>query len=713
MSSPPGSSTPPPAAATSARSGSAHITSNRSGRPTARSTRAAQEGPRRGAITSVAFTLAGIAVTNVVLALVGSVVVGYSLDQAVSAYVVPQTIIGGSCAASGTLIAWQRPRNPVGWLLLSAGLLQTLTAATAPWLDLGSRQGWPLPVLQALATTDAYAWTWAVSLCIPLALLLFPDGTLPSQRWRPVVWVIVASSLLFAFGLGGESAVVVAERGAPAGWRVPNYTDLAPLWIGAEIIGLAVNAVVIASLVLRYRRGTPLLRRQLLWLLLAVVIFALVVPPAQVFGRGPILLFLTLALVPVAIMVAVLRHQLLDIDLVVRRSVVYGVLSLGIAAVYVALTALPGLAFGSRIPVDLAVALTIIAAVAFQPLRRRLDALADRWVFGARVDRYQLLTAFGAGLEQTLDLHDLLPTLADTVRRGLAASWVRVTLPDASSAAGEPTGLAALSVPLERGEETVGQIECGPKDGGYEPADVELLTTLAGQAATAIANVQLTAQLAERLHELARSRTRIITAQDTERRRIERDLHDGAQQHVVALITKLRLARNQLGRGERSAEDVLGELQTDARDLLADLRDLAHGIHPPVLTDRGLVAAVEARADRLPLDVAVHADPALREQRLRSDVEVAAYFTVCEALTNIVKHAHTSQAQIALSTTDGHLQIVVCDQGIGFTGANGSGHGLTNLRDRVEAVGGSLHVEAHPGTGTCVRVELPVGAPDG
>ena len=271
---------------------------------------------------------------------------------------------------------------------------------------------------------------------------------------------------------------------------------------------------------------------------------------------------------------------------------------------------------------------------------------------------------------------------------------------------------------LRRGGETVGRIDCGPKDGGpavggYEPADAELLTTLAGQAATAIANVELTAQLAERLHELARSRSRIVTAQDSERRRIERDLHDGAQQHVVALITKLRLARNQLGRGERSAEDVLGELQRDARELLADLRDLAHGIHPPVLSDRGLVAAVEARADRLPLDVAVHADPALREQRLGSDVEVAAYFTVCEALTNIVKHAHTDQAQIALTQANDHLTIVVRDEGVGFASANGSGHGLTNLRDRVEALGGSLHVEGHPGTGTSVRAELPVGAPDG
>lgn len=664
---------------------------------------------QRRPATAVAVALFGLAVADVAAVVVGSAVGGYRFDELVASYVFPQSVIGASCAASGGLIAWQRRRNPVGWLLLVAGCLQTTTAATAVWLDLGAQLSWSLPILQTLATVSVYSWPWGVGLCIPLALLLFPDGGLPSRRWRPLVWLIIADGVLFALALGGAREATLI---APTWLTISNYSALEPLWLAVKVSNLAVNIVVIASLVLRYRRGTQRLRQQLLWLLLAVVAFTAAVVPQPLFGTGPILLYLTVALIPLAIMIAVLRYRLLDIDLVVRRSVVYGLLSLGIALIYVGLAALPGLAFGSQIPVELAVVLTIVAAVAFQPLRRRLDTLADHWVFGARVNRYQLLTTFGAGLEQTLDLHQLLPELADSVRRGLAASWVRVTLPDTSSTAGKPAGPVELSVPLERGGATIGQIECGPKDGGYEPADVELLTTLARQAATAIANVQLTAELAERLHELARSRARIVTAQDTERRRIERDLHDGAQQHVVALITKLRLARNQLGRGERSTDEVLGELQIDARDLLVDLRDLAHGIHPPVLSDRGLVAAVEARADRLPMDVTVHADPALREQRLSSDIEGAAYFTVCEALTNIVKHAHTNQAQITLTTGNGHLKIVISDAGIGIDDVNGSGHGLINLRDRVEALGGSLHVERHPGTGTCVRAELPIRASD-
>lgn len=658
--------------------------------------------------TVVPFGLFGLAAVCAAAAVTGAIVAGYDLDEAIQGFLLPQAVIGASFAVSGVLIAWQRPGNPVGWLVLSAGCVQTATAAAVPWLDFGAREGWPEVVLRSIATVYAYAWPWGISLFVPLALLLFPNGTLPGRRWRPVVWLVAAGSLLFVAALGGEGARLKTSL-AQAWIEVPGYDHLDTLWLVAKIVNVAINAVVLASLVVRYRGGDRVLRQQVRWLLLAALLSAVALVPQPLFGVGSVLLFLALAFIPVAIMFAVLRYRLFDIDLVVRRSLVYGVLSLGITAVYAALAAAPGLTLGNRIPVELAVTLTIVAAVAFAPMRRRLDALADRWVFGPRVNRYQLLTAFGAGLEQTLDLRDLLPQLAATVRRGLAASWVRVSLPGTAAVAGKPDGRAALDVPLKRNGETVGHIECGAKDGGYDPDDVQLLATLAGQAATAIANVQLTAELAQRLDELSRSRARIVAAQDSERRRIERDLHDGAQQHVVALLTKLRLVRNQLARGEGSAAEALDELQADARDLLGDLRDLAHGIHPPVLSDRGLVAAVEARADRLPLDILVEAEPALRERRFGAATEAAAYFVVCEALTNVVKHAGTEAVRIALAVADGHLEIVVHDDGIGFPSTATAGHGLTNLRDRIETLDGTMHIEGRAGAGTRLRAQIPIG----
>ncbi len=179
---------------------------------------------------------------------------------------------------------------------------------------------------------------------------------------------------------------------------------------------------------------------------------------------------------------------------------------------------------------------------------------------------------------------------------------------------------------------------------------------------------------------------------------------------MVALITKIRLARNELRRGERPADALLADVQADATELLADLRELVHGIHPPVLSDRGLVAAIETRADRLPVAIEVRAEPELRERRFGEDVEGAAYFVVCEALTNVVKHAAASAATVELSASNGHLSIVVDDDGTGAHPAAADGHGLTNLRDRVEALGGALRVDARPGAGTRVAVELPVGA---
>ncbi|HEY5878856.1 MAG TPA: histidine kinase [Nakamurella sp.] len=439
--------------------------------------------------------------------------------------------------------------------------------------------------------------------------------------------------------------------------------------------------------------------------------------------------------IPVSIVIGVLRYRLYDIDVIVRRSVVYGALTFGIALAYIGLAVAPGLALGDQIPVQLAVVLTILAAIAFHPLRRRLEHLADRWVFGERVNRYRLLTEFGAGLEHTIAVPDLLPRLARTVQDGLSAPWVRVSVsgvPDA--VAGPAGGEVGLAVPMESrrlpgavsadrpegdvsdgdipgppGRLELGRIECGARPDGYDEQDRELLATLAGQAAAAIANVRLSAELAERLAELDRSRARIVTAADAERRRIERDIHDGVQQQVVALMMKIRLARNQVGRGDRSADDALAELGVDILDLLADLRELAHGIHPPVLSDGGLVAAVEARTARLPFTVRVSAGPGLREHRFADDVEGAAYYVVCEALTNVAKHAGGTDTEVGLTNGSGELAVVVTDRGRGFVTAGRHGAGLTNLKDRVEALGGRFTVASAPGRGTSVSAHLPVG----
>ena len=199
-------------------------------------------------------------------------------------------------------------------------------------------------------------------------------------------------------------------------------------------------------------------------------------------------------------------------------------------------------------------------------------------------------------------------------------------------------------------------------------------------------------------------------AQDDERRRIERDLHDGIQQNVVALIAGLRLARNRLERGELDAVELVG-LQDQARETLVDLREIAHGIHPPVLGDNGLVAAVESRVARFPLPLEVVATPSLRRARFAPELEATAYYVVSESLANVTKHAHAASARVALSNGDGSLRVVVTDDGRGFDpSTTPSQGGLTNIRDRVAAAGGGLTVMSNP-RGTVVTVDLPVKTP--
>lgn len=588
-------------------------------------------------------------------------------------------------------------------------------------------------------------WLWAVNLAHQYTYLLtavatgvllasYPDGVVERrwQRWvvQSMWWMLALPPLLLVTRPDLVISTYFLDSLPPRPVSSPFAVEwLAPVGWPLQLLfaSYALPLLGVLVLLVRYweadREHRPRMRLLVYSMAAAVPIFVVVaamvvlgVPEESYWFLG--MFFIPIALmIPISIVVGVLRYRLFDIDLVVRRSVVYGVLTVGIVAVYIGLAAAPGLALGDQVPVQLAVILTVLAAVAFHPLRRRLETLADRWVFGERINRYQLLTSFGASLEQTVDLADLLPRLAETVRRGLGAVWVRVSLrgeqpgswlAEPQGVAGSPVGVAEFTEELRHDDAVIGRIECGSSEGRYDQADRQLLATLSGQAATAIANVRLAAHLSEQLAELGRSRARIVAAQDTERRRIERDIHDGVQQEVVALIAKLRLARNRLGRGE-IPDALLSELQADAGELLTDLRELAHGIHPPVLSDGGLVAAVEARAGRLPVDVTVRADDALRARRLDADVEAAAYFVICEALTNVVKHANATEAVVSIAALNGHLSLLVRDDGAGQGAAVGNGQGLTNLRDRVEALGGRFRVDCRPAGGTSVSADLPVG----
>ena len=591
----------------------------------------------------------------------------------------------------------------------------------------------------AVAALGYHVASVATVIAFAHVLGLFPDGlvTLPSERRSLAALRVLVIFPPLAF-VTSPTILLPTYHDLPVVANPFHLAGSGPIGTIAEIgLGLVPVAFVVGVVLLvgRYRRGSRDARRRIRWLLV----------PALVAGFGAVLDLLlatqpytatqvlidaiwiaSLVALPVAIAIALLKPDLLDIDRVLRRSLVYGSLWTLIALVYVVAAAGLGMAAGQRLDISVAIVLTVVATLVFQPARRRLEWLADRWVFGARMDSAQLVTRLGSTLAETFDLDTLLPHIERTLEDGLGVVWARVRLDgesapvphrrDDSTANVEPE----LTVPINLGAETLGELQCGPRSNGapLTDDDRDLVITLARQAALAVRNVKLTAELADRLAEvrdqateLEQSRIRLVRAQETERRRIERNIHDGVQQDLVALLSHCGRIRNQLSHDPAAATDLLDQFQASLQRAIGDLRELAHGIHPTLLTDRGLLEAVEALAARSPIPVTVRADPSLRGLRFAEEVEGAGYFTVAEALTNVLKHAHAANTEVSLLRSNGWLRIEVHDDGTGFERTPSTGNGLANLAERLTALGGRLDVDS-TGTGTTVRATLSIAGSD-
>jgi signal transduction histidine kinase len=634
----------------------------------------------------------------------------------------------------GVLVTVRRPDNAVGPVLLVGGLAFAALQA-ANWyaiLALIARPGTPGGIW-ALVATQAL---WPVGYLFMFALLplLFPDGRFLSRRWRWLA-LFMAGLCVVPVALAPLSPTIQAGPGTianPIGVLDPRIGH--PIETVWYLLFSAGVLAAVGSMGPRYRRAEPDERRRIRWVVasLALTVVATVARQVAQILQPELELPFEVVLaafgtIPLAIGVAVLRNRLFDIDLVLRRSLVYGVLWLGIVAVYVGMAAALGLAAGQRLSVGAAVVVTIVATLIFQPARTRLERLADRVAYGRRGGAYELLRDFGSATERTVAVEEIGPRLAAAARAGLGARWVRVHVPSdigggpsLLGAAGEPSGPVALSAPLVRDGENVGWIECGPRsEGAYSGRDRDVLATLGRQAALAIHNAGLNAELLRRVEvverqarELAESRSRIVQTQEAERRRIERDLHDGVQQQLISLVANVRLARNRLPGTAGAADDALEGVQGQALHTLRDLRELVRGIHPAVLSDGGIVSAIEARSAQLPLEVTIDVDARTAARRYPPAVEGALYFVVSEALANVMKHAGGSSASVSLRDTGSSVVLTVADQGGGFCPEAVDGSGLRGLRDRVSALAGELEVRSAPGRGTTLTATLPVVADD-
>jgi signal transduction histidine kinase len=645
------------------------------------------------------------------------------------------------------------------WLLtVSSSRTAVLVALAATSLLVGSAYetlvAWNLwivqetwfPLLNAVAlTADGLA-----TAALLTVFATFPDGV-PERRWQRIAaWFLWLPALAGVLTLLTNPFVVVSPYVGFSGTGIENPYAVPWLgWAAGPVTALVVQAwpaVILGLTVLASRAlfGPDEVRRRtrVMALTVAAALVAFVL-----WGVAPSLpgveffVYATLVALPVAAIHGIFRYGAFDIAPGDRGRTVVRSSTLLITVFYAIAVATPALLLSEAVEVVPAVLITAVVAVALLPARAWLQHAIERALFGDRDRQFSMLSALGSQLEQSAEPAVLLARLAAAVREGLDASWVRVRLADSDGApAAAPIGMAGElpasttggrgaadegdrgPVPVEvatlaRGDETLGRIEVGPRRrGDYGDAERAVLRTVAGQAAAAVANVRLSAQLAEQLRELTASRERLVAAQDDERRRLERDLHDGIQQNVVAQIAGLRLARNRLERGELTPAE-LAELQDQARETLTDLRELARGIHPPVLSDNGLVAAVESGVARYPIPLEVAADPRVRAERYPDDVETTAYYVVREALANTAKHAGATHAVVELARRDGHLVVSIRDDGRGIgvdlAGA-GAGHGgLANIRDRVAALRGTVTVSRLAPTGTAVIVDLPVASAAG
>jgi signal transduction histidine kinase len=645
-------------------------------------------------------------------------------------------------AGVGAIVASHRPANPVGWLFLAEGLGFAIGMTTDAYARYATQAGAASPAVSWADWLGAAAGE--LGLLFPLALLLFPDGRLPSRRWRPVAWLLIAAEAILVITALTSSAALRAQSSAvllsPVRLIPDSLAD--PVLNAVQVALIPLFVAAAAGCLVRYRRSPGTVRQQIKWIAYAGLLTA---AGLVVFGLAlgdPLGAFLILGpLIPVAAGIAIFRYRLYGIDVVISKTIVYGSLAAFITVVYVIIVAGLGslgsgsLHAGSRPDPLLSIVATAVVAVAFQPLRERLRRVANRAVYGRRATPYEALSDFAGQVGGTYATDDVLPRMARILAEATGAARAHVWLragPQLAVGASWPSdaprpgpvvlagdgpppdgsvpqaGDGRLTLVRHQGE-VLGALSVAKRPGEpLTPAEDKLIGELAGQVGLVLRNVGLTEQLGERLAELRASRRRIVTAQDDQRRRIERDLSDGAQRQMVAIASGLARAQSLAGRDEQRERAMLAQLRAGTRAALESLRDLARGIYPPLLADQGLAAAVSAHAGKAPLPVVVDADGV---GRYPADAETAVYFCCVEAVQNAARHAPGATVRVRLRGSAGDVWFEVADDGAGFepsAAPSGNGGGLQHMADRLAALGGSLQVDTRPGAGTTVTGQIPV-----
>jgi signal transduction histidine kinase len=610
------------------------------------------------------------------------------------------------------LIFWQKSSDRQALFVASALLLfGTATQPYALHALVAAHPSWGLPV-------DSLHFLGSAS--FSLFLFIFPDGRFVPRwtRWVALVWIV---------------------------WLFPRYwfPDWPPsgsgtwlAWLNLVVWLVALGTVVYAQ-VYRYRHVSNRVQQQqskwvvfgiamglAIFLIVNLVVSAIAPVPISA-GElttlmvGAALTNSALLLIPLSIGIAMLRYRLFDVDVLINRTLVYGTLTACVIGLYVLVVGYFGVLFRTGGNLAISLLATGLVALLFQPLRNRLQRGVNRLMYGERDDPYAVLSRLGQRLEATLAPEAVLPTIVETVKESLKLPYAAITLKLADvdtfaivSSAGIPVA-ESLTLPLVYQHETVGQLLLAPRAPGetFSPADRQLLDDLAREAGVAVYAVRLTTDLQRSAADLQRSRERLVTTREEERRRLRRDLHDGLGPTLASLAQRLNTARVLIPRDSDAAIALLGDLETQVKTMIAEIRQLVYALRPPALDELGLVSALREHAEHynesnglyISMDAPEHLAP------LPAAVEVAAYRIVLEALTNVARHAQARTCHIHLELREAQeLYLEVTDDGNGLPNDHRAGVGLTSMRERALELGGECRIEPEPMHGVRVVARLPL-----
>ena len=642
--------------------------------------------------------------------------------------------------AVGALIASRLPTNPIGWIFCGLGLIYVMQRFAIAYADHALLETLALPWGEFAAWFSTWIRFASPTLAVFL-MLLFPGGRLPSRRWRIAVWLTALGAAMTALGVAFMPGILFLHSYVdnPFGVVGVIYGKLTTYgFFGvSRLLGMTLLStsilVALFSVILRLRHTRGDERQQLKWFLFAavpltflgsldvldgiVLIFTtdfMFQPEYMLHSRGllvPVVYVevLALLLVPVCTYIAILRYNLYDIDVVINRTLVYGALTACIVGIYVFAVVALGALFQARGNLAVSLLATGLVAVAFQPLRGRLQRGVNRLMYGERDDPYAVISRLGKRLEAALDPQAVLPTVVETIAQALKLPYAAILLKEGegfrtAAAYGSPRG-EPETLPLVYQREEVGRLVLSPRapGEGFSDADRSLLEDLARQAEVAVHAVRLTS-------DLQHSRERLVATREEERRRLRRDLHDGLGAQLAGLNVQAGVLRRLIPRDPDAAEEVVVELRHELRSAIADIRRLVYDLRPPALDDLGLVESLRQLAQRYsakdePLRVLVEVPDHL--PNLPAAVEVAVYRITQEALTNVARHARARSCVVRL-VVDEDVALEIVDDGVGIPEERSAGVGLSSMHERASELGGSCVIRSVPNGGTQVLVHLPL-----